>query len=236
MSHEDVELEFAKLLMRHDEPGIWLHRHPREALRAWRLLANIDVLTCWVSDSREGLMIQRVLRPASVVRSTRLDQATSVLLLPATPGSYNLGSARATQRRKARTATKLGVTWRLITNPAERTSLLAYANAFHKKDLDNADLFEVDLWIAAFVDNVPVTLTVIPADGEWSTLRYFRSLADNEAASAARYLMTEVVAEELGRRGVRYLTDTVSPFRLSSGLRHFSRMVGFRTYRVRYAR
>ena len=76
-------------------------------------------------------------------------------------------------------------------------------------------------------------LSVTPIDGEWAVLSHFRVLRCGRDATAARYLMTGVLADELAALGVRYLCDSVSPLRLKRGVLHFSRMVGFRTVRLR---
>ena len=98
---------------------------------------------------------------------------------------------------------------------------------------DNRELLDVDLWMAAFVDGDPIMLVIIPVDGDFAALSYFRTMAHTDASSAARYLMTERLAEELVRRDVRYLCDHVNPLRLRPGLFHFAQMVGYRVVRVR---
>ena len=243
MTDRDAEAELAVLLDTISGPRLKLHRHPVLASRALTLLQQVPELWCQLSDSVEGRMVRAELQRASGGRSTALHQATTVLELPTEPGTYNLGHERATQRRKARKARAAGVTWRPVTDPAERQTLLQRADdyernnprsAYRKENPENADLMAIGLWLAAFHEGEPILLSVTAVDGEWAILRYFRSLAETDAASNARYLMTEVLAEELGRAGVRYLCDPVSPFRLTPGLRHFARMVGFRVRRVRF--
>ena len=177
-----------------------------------------------------------------LARYTVIQQARSVLELPEPGTPYNEGRSKATQRRKAREANRLGVTWRAIDDDAERESLLAVANEFERlnprkeyrtHDPDNRDLLDIDLWLAAFHEGEPILLAVIPFDGEFATLRYFRTLVHTEASSASRYLMTEVLADHLVDSGVRYLVDRTNPLRTSRGVFHFARMVGFRIKRVR---
>lgn len=230
--------------MTHASDAAWEHRHPLTAFRAARLLGRLPVLVCDPSHLPEGQILRSRLTRARFGMSTRLHEAASVLELPATPGEYSLGPARATQRRHARKALKLGVTWRLVGDRSDRRQLLADADDFERRhprrslrseEPDNADLLDLDLWIAAFHEDRPILLTAVVQDGEWSMLRYFRIVDDSAAASHARYLMTGVLADELSSRGARFLIDTVSPFRLNPGLHHFSRMVGFRLQRVRIA-
>ena len=243
MTSRDAEAELAVLLDTLSGPKLALHRHPVLASRALTLLRQVPELWCRLSDSVEGRMVRAELQRSAGGRSTVLHQATTVLELPTEPGTYNVGHERATQRRKARKARAAGVSWRPVTDAAERQRLLERADdyerhnprpAYRKDDPENADLMAIRLWLVAYHQGEPILLSVTAMDGEWSILRYFRTLSDSDAASNARYLMTEVLAEELGRLGVRYLCDTVSPFRVTPGLRHFARMVGFRVRRVRF--
>ena len=75
--------------------------------------------------------------------------------------------------------------------------------------------------------------SVAPRDGEFATLRYFRTLGAGDAHSDARYLATSALVAELAQHGVRYLLDTATPAEQTNGLRHFQRMVGFRYARVK---
>ncbi len=243
MTSRDAEAELCELLDTISGPRLKLHRHPVLASRALALLREVPELWCRLSDSVEARMVRAELQRASGGRSTLLHQATTVLELPTEPGTYNVGHERATQRRKARKARSAGVSWRPVPDAAERQQLLELANAYERNNPrdayrsespENADLMAIDLWLLALHEGEPILLSVTAADGEWSILRYFRTLSESNAASDARYLMTEVLAEELAKRDVRYLCDTVSPFRLTPGLRHFSRMVGFRVRRVRF--
>jgi hypothetical protein len=74
---------------------------------------------------------------------------------------------------------------------------------------------------------------VVPVDGEWSSLWYYRTIGQGQAQSDARYLLMDALVEELVLPGVRYLLDGRAPAGLPNGLRHFQRMAGFRIYRVR---
>lgn len=249
MTTHDHEAELFELVHEHASPDpsgiVWefgLRKDPRALLRALRLLRHLPRETYTPGRGVEADMVRTALTRRVAGRSTPVHETAHALAMPETPGTYNVGRARATQRRKARAATKLGVTWRLVSDPAERQALQAAATAWeqvnprplYRNDRpDTEDLQSVDLWIAAYVGDRPVMLSVTPVDGEWSLLRYFRTLEDTEAASNARYLLTEAVADTLAARGVRYLCDAVSPFRLPRGLLHFSRMVGFRLIRVR---
>jgi hypothetical protein len=136
-----------------------------------------------------------------------------------------------------------GITWRRITDPAEKQTLLERARRheqetareqYRNPEADNAELVDYDLWLVAEkADGAPVFVTVIPVDGEWAALRYFRTLEVSEEASNARYLMTQVLVEHLSALGVRYLVDPAIPHCLSTGLREFQMMSGYSHMRLR---
>jgi hypothetical protein len=141
---------------------------------------------------------------------------------------------------------RLGLSWAEVNDLQERRNLLKLANDFERTHPDvayrvanpnNRDLFGRRLWLAAFsADGRPLLLCVPLIDGELAVLRYFRTLGTSLEHSTARYYMTQALAEQLVRLGVRCVFDDVSPFRLSKGLRHFQRTLGFRIARVYMAR
>ncbi|MBV9831662.1 MAG: hypothetical protein JOZ82_08680, partial [Marmoricola sp.] len=158
---------------------------------------------------------------------------------------YDHGHARATQRRHARKALKAGVTWELATDRADKQVFLDLAIEKARRDLEDEELLNAvnlpdmlgtELWITAHHEGRPILATVAAVDGEWAMIRYFCSFELTRVASSTRYLMTGVLAEELISRGVRFLADNKSPLRLPPGVREFSRMVGFRTGRVKVLR
>jgi hypothetical protein len=169
---------------------------------------------------------------------------TAALRLPPEPGQYSLGASKQTLRRKVRQARRLGVHWAEVTEPQAREELLKLAEEYERThpnetyrnsnpDLD--DLLSLPLWLAAYsADGRPLLLSVTPVDCEFAVLCYFRTMGVGDEYSTARYLMTEILAENLIPRGVRYLVDPGSPA-IPNGLRHFQRMIGFRTVRIRIA-
>lgn len=221
----------------------WLRR-PRASLRVFLDVLQLPELTADLSGTTEAAMVRKGLTRARPTH-TPIDSAIGVLALPATPEEYIQAPARRTVRRKARVANKVPVTWRLVEDGPTRRALVELADARERVHPDptyrhevpsNQDLFDVDLWIAAYGPaEQPLMLAVIPIDGPWATLRYFRTLTEGDEASAARYLMTEVLVGQLIERGVRWLADTESPFVLPNGLRHFQKMVGFELFRLRLA-
>ena len=242
MLHHDAEAQLAALLALHARPHPWEHRHPLIAARAARLLRDIPVASFTPSETVEGRIIRARLDRSLGGLTTRLHEAATVLRLPDTPGTYDQGRDRATQRRQARKAVRAGVTWRVVTDRAEMRRLLELARTAEQEHPDAEyraeapeleELLLVDLWLVAELEGRPVLLSVTPVEGEWAVLLYFRILESGEVSSHTRYLMTGVLAEQLIARGVRYLCDSRTPFRLNAGLRHFSRMVGFRNHRVR---
>jgi len=169
-----------------------------------------------------------------------------MLQVPERSEDYVAGSSKQTLRRKIRAAEKAGITFRTVDDPAERRALVAQAQhaetvhpdeTYRNAEPNVDDLLEHDLWLAAYSrDDRPLLLSVTPTDGEWALLRYFRTLGSGDEYSLSRYLMSRALVEALSARGVRHLVDTYPPLRLPTGLRHFQRMVGFRTVRARVAR
>ena len=249
MSSQDTpEEELFALVREHSvaEPqgAVWdfgLKRHPRDLVRAVRLLPHLPRHAYHPSGSPVSKVLVGALDRRALGRRTPVHEVTNVLELPSEPGTFSLGRPRATLRRKVRAAQKLGVTWRRVEDH-ERRHLVELAEAFERanprtlyrnEEPDTGDLLIFDHWLLAEVGDRPVLLSITAVDGEWSVLRYFRTLEDSDEASTARYMMTEALAETLAERGVTKLCDQVSPFRLPSGLLHFARMVGFRLMRVR---
>ncbi|MBB3326227.1 hypothetical protein [Microlunatus antarcticus] len=225
-----------------------LEQLPR-SVRALRAARSLPVLTIDVSDSIEGRVIRqglahfgrRTLKTAFI--RTPLHEVASVLILPKTPKQYAEGRSKQTLRRKTRAAERAGVRWEPVDDVAERRRLVALSESrerihpqerYRSADVDNSRLLDHRLWLVAYSrDDVPLLMAVVPTDGAWSMLAYFRTLEDSTDASNARYLMSSVLAEALVARGVRYLVDTATMSNLPEGLRHFQRMLGYRVVRVR---
>lgn len=214
--------------------------HPVLSFQTIRAIRRLPVLQPRIAASSGPSIVSRLLNDQPRGRMLTLG-AAAVLVTPDTPGTYLDGAGRATVRRKVRAAKKNDVSVRRVEDH-EREGLLDLANAheqnneravYRVEQPSNDDLLEYDLWLAAFQGDRPIMVSVTPYAGEWAVLRYFRTLEPSPAASDARYLMTDALAEELARRGVRYLVDTARPHWLPNGLRHFQRMVGFRLMRVR---
>ncbi|WP_375400969.1 hypothetical protein [uncultured Amnibacterium sp.] len=221
--------------------GPWLRR-PWAAARMVVDALRLPVLSARPAGTVEGRAVRTGLTRTRPTH-TLIDSVVSVLPLPSTLEEYVDTPARRPVRRKVRVALRVPVTWRLVTDEQERRALVVLADARERVHPDevyrhdvphNEDLFGIDLWIAAYGPNEqPLMLVVVPIDGEWAVLRYFRTLVEGNDASVARYLLTEVLVGELIARGVRWLADTESPFVLPNGLRHFQKMVGYELFRLR---
>ncbi|SDH06185.1 hypothetical protein [Pseudonocardia oroxyli] len=218
----------------------WFLRRPRLAAGLIHDLARLPRHTVRPGGGPSGRSLRAAL-PADRPLSRALGHR-AVLDLPATVAEYVDGHSKQTLRRKVRKARAQGITWKPVTRPEERRKLLAEAEDWERslpaahREADNSDLERHDLWLVALAqDGRPLLLAVIPYDDGWAVLRYFRSIGAGPEQSNARYLMMQVVAEELIDRGVRHLVDAVAPHRLPNGLRHFQRMLGFRIVRVRVA-
>lgn len=217
---------------------------PAETMRAGRDLLSLPIRPVALSGSVEGASIRREFVR---FRSRRwLLGLSTVLEIPRDPEEYRAGSSKQTLRRKTRAAQAKGVTWRLVEGEDERRHLLELANLhellnereqYRQETPENDDLLDYRLWLLASAgDGAPLLLSVTPYDGEWASLRYFRTLSADPAGSDARYWMTDVLVEHLSGLGVRFLIDAAVPHWLPNGLRHFQRMLGFRLVRLRFTR
>lgn len=214
---------------------------PRATARAIRHMYGLPVLQ---ADLGDGVEVDAIRREFGRHASRRwLLGLASVLAIPGHGAEYRLGSDRQTLRRKIRAAERAGVIWTRVDDIDERRSLLRVADRherfgararYRTMSPENQDLLDVRLWLVArSACGEPLLLSITPVDGEWASLRYFRTLTCDDAASVARYAMTAVLVDELAAQNVRYLLDGAMPHWLPNGLRHFQRMVGFRLVRVR---
>jgi hypothetical protein len=188
--------------------------------------------------------VTALLSPRSILTRTT-GFATAALIIPAEHGQYSLGASKQTLRRKMRRAQRLGVRWAEVSDPQERRGLLKLAEEYEQThpdvtyrnpEPDLSWLLSHRLWLAAYsADGTPLLLSVTPTDGGLAVLGYFRTVGSGPGQSEARYLMTDVLAEQLVDRGVRYLLDA-GGLAIPNGLRHFQRMLGFRIVRIRVAR
>ena len=221
-------------------------RHPVQVWRAFRATHRLPVIEADPSGGPGGRAIRRTLTMRGPLAAPARMLGSAVLAVPADPAQHLEGRSAQTLRRKIRSAERAGVTWRPVSDPAERRTLVETANRAEREHVDpdyrvpdprNDDLLDHDLWLVALDrDGTPILLSVTPVDGEIATLRYFRTLGSGPAHSDSRYLMTHALVGELSRRGVRWLLDTEPPGAQTNGLRHFQRMVGFRYARVRLRR
>ncbi len=224
-------------------PVLFVLRHPWRCLGALRDLRKLPVLEAAPSSSPEGQAVRATLTADGFLGTPLAWNGPAVLEIPSEPGAYRVGRRRQTLRRKLRAAERQGLTTRRVHDPAERASLLARANlaeqthpdeTYRVERPDNRDLLVADLWLAVHGSHdEPLLLAVVPTDGPWAVLRYFRTLGSGPEHSNSRYLGTAVLVDELAARGVRWLVDTEHPGVQTNGLRHFQRMVGFRYVRVK---
>lgn len=233
---DDPEADLSALLDAHAAPRFWLHRHPVAAWRLLRLQRRLPRLDYRASATPDGRLMRFHLRRATLGRTTVLHRISSVLDLQDGPGP------NGTSRTKRRRALRAEVTWRPVEDAAERSALIARAEATEQAHPDEtyrsdapdlAHLGDLSLWLLAEdADGEPLLLSVTAVDGAFAMLGYFRRLRFDTLSSNTRFLMNQVLVEQLTARGVRYLCDSESPLRLTSGLRRFSRYVGFRLHRV----
>ncbi|AFM19323.1 membrane protein involved in the export of O-antigen and teichoic acid [Mycolicibacterium chubuense NBB4] len=209
------------------------------ALRGVRDLAVVRVAR--PSDGPGGRAVREVLDLRGPFGIPARWFGSAAVNVPADASEHLTGAHAQTLRRKIRAAQRHGVSCRMV-EQAERSALLSRANTAEQVHRDqqyrvlaphNDDLLEHDLWMVA-EDSAgePILLTVIPIDGEFATLRYFRTLGAGDVFSLSRYTATHAVVEELSKRNVRWLLDTAPSGGQTNGVRHFQRMVGFRYVRL----
>lgn len=221
-------------------------RHPVLLWRAFRDTRRLPVVVAAPSGGPGGRAIRRTLTARGPLAAPARMLGSAVLAVPPDPAEHLAGRSAQTLRRKIRAAERAGVTWRPVTDPAERRGLVETANRAERDHVDpeyqvadprNDDLLDHDLWLVAEdSEGTPLLLSVTPVDGDLATLRYFRTLGRGPVHSDSRYLMTHALVSELAARGVRWLVDTEPPGAQTNGLRHFQRMVGFRYARVTLSR
>jgi len=219
---------------------IW--RHPVPLLRMLWSTRELPVMEATTSQTAGGRDLESVLTGRGPLGLPARWFGTAVLDVPKDPDDYLQGRRAQTLRRKIRSAEKLGVRCELVTDPDERVALVKRANHAERTHIDpryrlsapdNQRLLQHDLWIKAVdADGEALLLAVAPTDGDFATLRYFRTLGSSPAHTDSRYLTTYALVRELAQRGVRYLLDTEPPGAQTNGLRHFQRMLGFRYRRI----
>jgi len=217
--------------------------HRRESWAAFRAARRLPVLVASPSESPGGRAVRSVLAARATYGVPGRLLGTAVLEVPVDPDDYLVGRSAQTLRRKIRAAERRGLAAHRIEDPDRRRELVGLANSAEQTHSDpsyrvpapdNDDLLEHDVWLTVEdAGGTPLLLAVAPHDGEFATLRYFRTLGSGDAQSDARYLASSALVAELAARGVRYLLDTATPPEQTNGLRHFQRMVGFRYARVR---
>ncbi len=244
---EDSENRLAAYWDEYVEAGRRGVRHglsrPRESWQAWSAVRRLPVIEARPSDMPGGRAVRGVLDTRASYGVPGRLLGTAVLEVPLEPADYLLGRRAQTLRRKIRAAERRGLKVRGIDDQNERRALVDVANQAEQAHADpsyrvptpnNDDLLQHDVWLTVDDANgTALLLAVTPYDGEFATLRYFRTLGMSEAHSDARYLASSALVEQLAQRGVRYLLDTATPPEQTNGLRHFQRMVGFRYARVR---
>lgn len=232
---------FTAYVESHTSSRSFVLRERRRTIAAFAAALGLPRLQARLGGSAEGQEIRSALTHKQGFGRLPIHELSSVLVLPENRGEYALGHDRQTLRRQARKAERLGVTWSHVPE-SERSALVDQATRreqehplerYRNTGERNRRLLRYPLWLAAYgPDGETLMVSVTPVSGEWSALTYFRTQVDSPAATAARYLMTQVLVDELVDRGVRYLADSSSPIGLPNGLRHFQRMLGFRIHRI----
>ena len=193
------------------------------------------------AEGPEGALIRKSLVRRSFGLRTPVHEAASILCVNGSADPL-ASSTFATLRRMDRKAREMGIVCREIVEPDEREQLLGRAIQFGMQHPDprhrrpnpkTTGLTSAGLWLGAFsASNAPLVLSVTPVSGDVGMLRYFRTVSSGPEATLARYALTAELIRALRARKVRYLLDSRHPLALSSSLRHFATMVGFRIVRA----
>ena len=218
-------------------------RHPVATAATLRAIRDLPELRIQLSAGGQGAAIREQLDLARLRRNV-LAGATSVLGLPERAEDYSRGSSGSTYaiRKRGKVAQDLGVRIEPVDTAEQRLHLCGVADAYERVNpreasrnerADNSDMLDHRYWFVAQVDDRPVGLAVLPADGQWAAMRYFRTLEVSDVATLARYLMMQEVVSTLVGNGVRMVVVGLGPHRMNNGVRQFQRMMGFRVVRLR---
>ncbi|SPM41969.1 hypothetical protein MNAB215_4187 [Mycobacterium numidiamassiliense] len=220
-------------------------RNPSQLLHAWRAISELPVLEAKLSTSAEAAAVRRgLLRTNAAVRGL-IRGTTAVLQIPEDGASYLVGSneSKRSLRTKMRRADRQGFTVSMPVSREERLELLRLSEAYernhpdptYRNDKPRLDhLEEIRTWLVARdATRKPLLVAVVPVDGDWGVLAYFKTLESSDSARLARHWLSGVLVQHLSEIGVRYLADESSPVGLPTGLRSFQRRLGYRLVRVR---
>jgi hypothetical protein len=220
-------------------------RHPVQLSNAWRAISELPVVDAELSTRAEAQAVRRgLLRTNATVRGL-IRGTTAVLQIPEDADSYFLGSneSKRSLRTKMRRAERNGFAVSMPASREERLAMLSLSAAYERDHPDPAyrnhsprldHLLGIRTWLVAHDSTgKPLLLAVIPVDGEWSALSYFKTLEHSDNARLARHWLSGIVVKHLSGMGVRYLADEASPIGLPTGLRSFQRRLGYRLVRVR---
>ncbi|WP_375388252.1 hypothetical protein [uncultured Amnibacterium sp.] len=245
-SEERVSRYFERFVDRSGSQLRHVLTHPRNTVALLRTIRALPAVEVRLPGGPQADAIRAQLGRAWLRRGA-LAGATSVLGLPERAEDYARGSSgsRYTLRKRSRAASELGVLVERVDDAEARRALCAVADAYERVNpraasrneaADNSDMMTHRFWFVARVDGRPVVLAVLPAEGEWAAMRYFRTLEESEVATLARYLLMREIVTALVAHGVRAVVVGLGPHRMGNGVRQFQRMMGFRIVRLRVVR
>jgi len=209
-------------------------------LRIWFRLLSAPRVRLRLEDDVEAEPIRAWLNRRTLGLRTALHEAVSMLEINRRASALD-GSRFGTLRRMDRKAARIGITCKRVPHE-DRARLLQRAIEFEQSHPDpryrrehpkTEGLVQTGLWLAAYsVDGRPLALSVTPVSGNVALLRYLRTVDSGPEVTLARYALTAELIRVLAEVRVRYLVDNVSPIAVSSALRHFATMTGFRIVRA----
>lgn len=233
---------FARFVERRGSQLGFVLAHPVQTAALLAAVRALPLRQARLTPGPQGSRIRGQLETAWLRRHL-LASATTVLDLPADPGQYLRGSSRSkyTLRKRSRSAFELGVRVERVDAADARVRLRLLADAYERvnprpayriEQPDNEDMLACRYWFVATLGERPLMLAVLPAEGEWAAMRYFRTLEASEHATLARYLVMAEIVSALTADGVRHIVAGMGPHRLPNGMRQFQRMMGFRIVRL----
>jgi hypothetical protein len=219
--------------------------HPAGLVRAWRAISRLPILDAALCTSDEAQLVRQGLLRTKKIARALVRGTTAVLQIPEEGDSYLLGSneSKRSLRTKVRRAERCGFTTSSPSSRDERFELLRLSDAFERAHPDpiyrntsprTEYLADIRTWLVARdATGKPLLVAVVPFDGDWGVLEYFKTLENSDDARLARHWLSAMLVQHLSDLGVRYLADVSGPVGLPTGLRSFQRRLGYRLVRVR---
>lgn len=215
-----------------------LARRPREVVRLLRLLRGLPQIEIRLTESVSGRSLRAHFGSRRLgVPLRRVGQA--VLVMPPDLAAYLRGRSRQALRTNLTKARSAGFTCSEVVDDEERRQIANVIYAQRPDDPHNDWSQEPrlqhrgDRWFVCWDSSpTPAALAVVAVDAEFAYLRLLLSADGPNLASSARYLLHTHVVEALIAERVGKLAVGNS-LRITPGLQHFQRLLGYQVYNLR---